>query len=191
MQTPLLSFSLGYSYASSAFLSTIITITGGIFTIVWGSVSDRVGTKKIMMICALWLCVCFLLYTQAGLGLWAVVTFQLLFGVCANAVYGVIYTIVGVSCEKGDAVTATGFTIMGMYVGAGVGALVVGKLVELGGGWESIQGYNAALVTFAVVLAVAFVVIILFTRETSGKKRGKDFALVSLESCNIFIDNDK
>jgi MFS family permease len=185
MQTPLLSFSLGYSYASSAFLSTILTITGGIFTIVWGSVSDRVGTKKIMMICALWLCVCFLLYTQASAGLWVIVVLQLLFGVCANAVYGVIYTIVGVSCEKGDAVTSTGFALFGMYIGAGCGAVLVGRLVELGGGWESVSGYNSALITFAVLLAVAFVVVLLFTRETSGKKRGKDFSLVSLKSCNI------
>jgi hypothetical protein len=28
-------------------------------------------------------------------------------------------------------------------------------------------------------------VIVLFTGETGGKKRGKDFALVSLKSCNI------
>jgi hypothetical protein len=77
-----------------------------------------------------------------------------------------------------------GIAETGMYLG-GASPLVLGFFINTGGGWNAQGGYITGLYFLSSCMIVAFILTILFTRETAGKKRGKDWGLVSKESCGI------
>lgn len=70
-----------------------------------------------------------------------------------------------------------GISMTGMYLGA-VSPIVLGFLINKGGGWNSYSGYITGLYFLASCMVIAFLFILFFTRETVGKKRGKDWSLV-------------
>ena len=70
----------------------------------------------------------------------------------------------------------------GMLVG-GFGAIVMGQLIELGGGYQEVRGFNLGLNFIAGVSLLTAVLILLFTRETIGRMYAHDRALVSRERC--------
>jgi len=120
-----------------------------------------------------------------GISLITLVACQLFLGCCSNGVYPVMYNYVAKSTEKGAVATANGILNTGLYVGACIATPIMGKCIDLGGGFEAISGYNTGLVVMCGCMIVTFFIFLLFTRETNGPRVGKDFAIVSAEKCNV------
>lgn len=177
-----LAFVAHYSMAAVAAYSVIFTITGGIGQIVWGLISDRVGRKYSLIAMFLWLAVAYLLFLYAGEGVGALVAIQLFAGMSTNGVYPALYALASDSSEKGAVAIANGLNMGGPVLG-GLGTIFVGYIIEFGGGYSSPTGFMIALYFLAGVMALAAVLIALFTRETAGKYQHLDRALVSRESC--------
>ncbi|MFP3123790.1 MFS transporter [Ectobacillus funiculus] len=190
---PYLTFVADFTITEAAGWSVIFTITGGIGQIFWGTLSDKIGRKITLLICFAWLAVSFWLFQFVASGLTALILIQLFAGCATNAIFPVLYSLVTDSAKKGYIGTANGIALTGLYTG-GLSPFVLGLLIQAGGGWNSSSGYMSGLYFMIACMILAFFLILFFTRETVGAKRGRDFSLVSKESCNIYdntVQNDK
>lgn len=183
--TPYITFVMGQGAAAAASLSVVFTITGGLGQIIWGAISDKIGTKTVLQIGFIWLAISFFLLRFAGAGIVALIALQLLFGLAINGMAAVMFKISAVSSERGGSTMANSIITAGMYLGGAVATAIVGFAITTGGGWASESGYMTGLAVIVGAMIVALVVITLFTREINGPRRGKDFALVSMKSCNL------
>jgi len=184
---PYLVFVGKFSIAAAAGWSTIFAITGGIGQIVWGTLSDKIGRKVTLLITFFWLAVGVYLmqYTTNGIG-W-LIGIQLFAGCATNAIFPVLYSLTTDSSEKGAAAISNSVTLFGLYIG-GVAPWILGLLIGAGGGWHARPGFVYGLWFLVGMLAIAWVVILLFSRETRGPWRGKDLSLVNMKSCNVSLD---
>lgn len=187
--SPYLTFVGHFSLSEAAAFSVLFTITGGLGPIIWGTLSDKIGRKVVLLICFAWLAVALWLFQFIGHGLVALILIQLFAGCATNAIFALSYTFVGDSAKKGYMGTAIGINLTGLYAG-GFSPFVLGWLISLGGGWESAAGYMYGLYFLVGCMVLAFLLMLFFTRETVGAKRGRDFSLVSLKACNILDTAD-
>jgi sugar phosphate permease len=178
-----LAFVAHYSLAKVAALSVLFTITGGIGQIVWGSISDRLGRKFSLILMFLWLTVAFSLFRFAGDSVGALVAVQLFAGMATNGVYPVLYALSSDSSERGAVAIANGLNMGGLILG-GFGTVVVGAIIQWGGGFSSPTGFMVSLYFLAGTMALTALMLALFTRETAGRFMHLDRALVSRESCH-------
>lgn len=183
--TPYITYIGGLDPSASATVSALYTLTGGVGPIVWGIISDKIGTKRTMQICCLWLCASFILMQCAQFGMVWVVATQLFMGCAISSVYSLIYKYVAVSSERGGVAMGNSLSVAGMYLGGSISSLTVGKIIDAGGGFYNTSGYMASLYVLAGAMFVAFLLTTLFTRETNGPRFRRDFSLVSLKSCNL------
>ncbi len=183
--TPYITFVGNFDPALAASLSVVFTITGGLGQVVWGGLSDKIGSKTALLICTMWLVVAFVLMQFAGISLTLMIILQLFMGFALNAVYAMIYKFIAVSSEKGGVVMGNSLVVFGMYFGGGIATFVIGALIDAAGGWQTAAGYYAGLYVMAGMMLAAFLITLLFTRETNGPRFRKDFALVSLKACNL------
>jgi len=181
---PYLAFVAEYDYSKAAAYSLLYTITGGLGQVVWGRISDYIGRKTSLLFCFAWLAVWVLLLPQVKMGLGALVGIQLALGFCVNALFALIYAMVQDSAPKGAIGTAMGLNVTASIIGAFTPA-ILGGLIAAGGGWSSAGGYQTGVVFMCVCMVIGFLVILLFSHETVGKRRGKDWALVSLKAAGI------
>jgi MFS family permease len=177
-----LAFVAHFDLALVATYSVLFTITGGLGQIVWGSISDRYGRKYSLVVMFLWLTVAFLLFRYVGEGVGVMILVQLFAGMATNGVYPVLYAMASDSSEKGAIAIGNGLNMGGLIIG-GFGPILVGWLIGLGGGYQSPDGFMASLYVLAAIMLLAAVMIALFTRETAGRFRHRDRALVSVASC--------
>lgn len=171
--------------AQAASLGVVFTITGGLGQIFWGKVSDKIGVKRIAQLCVIWLAIAFALLKFSYLGIGYLIGFQLLFGFVINAVFILTFQGAAVSAGPGASILSNSVVTCGMYAGGCVATIIVGAMIDRGGGWESVAGYNTSLIFIVVANVISVVLITLFTREVNGKRLGKDFSLVSVEKCNL------
>jgi MFS family permease len=183
--TPYITYIGNFDPNEAAAYSIVYTVTGGLGQIFWGNLSDRIGSKRALLICTAWLGVAFVLMQFAGRGLGLLIALQLFMGFALNAVYAMIYKYVAISSEKGGITFGNSLIVCGMYLGGASATFILGRIIDLGGGWNSESGYLSGLYTLAIAMAIGFVITLLFTRETNGPKFKKDFSLVSLEACNL------
>lgn len=180
-----LTYCADYSYTAAASLSIVFTLTGGLGQIIWGYLSDKIGTKRVLLICSLWLAVGFFLMQYISISIVALVGLQLFIGCCTNAVYPVMYNYIAHSAEPGTMVTAYGIMNTGLYFGACVSTVIIGWIIDLGGGLTSITGYYTGLYSMVIAMVITITLFFFFTHEVTGPRVGKDFALVSFKSCNL------
>ena len=181
--TPYLTYKCGMENSAAAF-SVVFTITSGLGQLFWGTVSDRVGAKRTVLICAAWLFLCFLLLPLMRLGAFVLVAIQLVMGFCMNASFPVLYTLAGASVSKEQLATAISCCNFSMVIG-GLFPYIIGMFINAGGGFESAAGYNVSLVFMCASLAIGFLATLLLAHEVTGPRRGRDWALTSYESCGI------
>jgi MFS family permease len=179
-----LAFVAHYDFARVAAYSVVFTITGGIGQVMWGSVSDRIGRKYTLIICFLWLTVGMLLLREIGISLAWLVAVQLFAGLATNGIYPVLYAMGSDSSEKGAIAIGNGLQMVGQGIG-GLSPILLGWLINFGGGFSSARGFDYGLYFLAGLVLLAAVLMALFTRETTGRFVHRDRALVSRESCNI------
>ena len=182
--TPYLTYQCGMENSAAAAFSVVFTITSGLGQLFWGTVSDRVGAKRTVLICAAWLFLCFLLLPLMRLGTFVLVAIQLVMGFCMNASFPVLYTLAGASVSKEQLATAISCCNFSMVIG-GLFPYIIGMFINAGGGFESAAGYNVSLVFMCASLAIGFLATLLLAHEVTGPRRGRDWALTSYESCGI------
>ncbi len=91
----------------------------------------------------IWLTVAFLLFRYAGSSLGALVAVQLFAGLATNGIYPVLYAMASDSSERGAVAIANGLNLGGVVLG-GFGTIVVGAIIEWGGGYSSDAGSSSA-----------------------------------------------
>lgn len=174
-----LAYIADYDYAIAASLSIVFTITAGLGQIVWGSLSDKFGAKRCLIIATLWYAVGLALMPMISQGFFFLIACQLFMGCASNGLFIIIYDLLTKSCRPGTTITTFGFANVGLYIGAAVGSIISGFLIDLGGGLSSVSGYMTAIYLFAVMAALACLITILFAREVCGKRLGKSWSLLS------------
>jgi MFS family permease len=174
----------GFSFAQAAAYSAVFTITGGIGQIFWGVVSDYIGRKLSLIIAFTWLAVGLYLLRFSAEGLGVLIAVQLFAGLATNAIFPVLYAFGSDSAEPGAMGTANSILLFFLYVG-GVSPLVIGFLIGAGGGFEDATGYFYALYFLVAVALISAIIIALFTRETVGRFKERDRALVSRERTHV------
>lgn len=174
----------GFSFAEAAAYSAVFTITGGIGQIFWGIVSDYIGRKISLIIAFTWLAVGLYLLRFSAVSLTVLIVVQLVAGLATNAIFPVLYAFGSDSAEKGAVGTANSILLFFLYLG-GVSPLVIGWLIGLGGGFANETGYFYALYFLVAVALISAIIIALFTRETVGRFKDRDRALVSRERTNV------
>ena len=184
---PYLSFVGNMSIAAAAGWSVFFTITGGVGQIFWGTISDRIGRKRALLITFIWLAVGMYLMRYSVNGLGYLIGIQLFAGMATNAIFPLLYSLASDSSEHGAMGIANSITLVGMYVG-GIAPYILGVFINLGGGWKSASGYGYGSWFLTGCCLLSALVIFLFARETRGPGKGRDFSLSSLEKCNIKMD---
>ncbi|GMA63492.1 MFS transporter [Alicyclobacillus fastidiosus] len=182
--TPYLAFVAHYNFAQAAAYSVIFTITGGLGQIFWGFMSDKFGRKFVLIFCFLWLTAAMILLQFTRIDLAWLIFVQLFAGVATNGIYPVLYALSSDSAEKGSLAVGNGLNMVGQGIG-GMSPLVLGPLIGLGGGFASATGYVYGLYFLSGLMFIAAILMAFFTRETIGKFKKADKALVRVESCNI------
>lgn len=182
--TPYITYICQIDNSAAVVLSSVFAITAGLGQIFWGSVSDKIGCKRTILICAAWLFVCFLLLPQIQRGVGMLIAIQLLMGFCTNASFPVINNFCGRSVKPNQLASALGLCAGSMIIG-GMVPYLLGVFISSAGGFSAAGGYTTSLFFMCALLAAGFLVILLFTHEVIGPRRGKDWALTSYESCGI------
>ncbi len=181
---PYLAFVAHYDYAQASAFSLLYMITGGLGQIVWGRISDYIGRKLSLLICFAWLAVWVLMLPNVAYSLGALVGIQLAIGFCVNAIFAIVYAMVQDSAPKGAMGTAMGLNVSATLIGAFT-PYILGALIAFGGGWEAMSGYQSGVIFMSCCMIAGFIIILLFSHETAGKRRGRDWALVSYKSAGI------
>ncbi|EJD6662428.1 MFS transporter [Providencia sp. CRE-3FA-0001] len=147
----------GLSLAASAGLSIIFTLTGVVGQIVWPWLSDILGRKRTLIICGLWMSIGIALFYFAT-SMPKIIAIQLFFGLVANAVWPIYYAMASDNANDQSISTANGIITTSMFIGGALSPLLMGWLINLGGGWNSSLGY---IYTFFAMAACALLGVIL------------------------------
>jgi MFS family permease len=173
-----LAFVARYDFAQAAAFGVLFTVTGGLGMVVWGWISDRLGRKLSLVVVFLWLAAAFYLFQYTSVSLGWLVGAQLFAGLAINAPYTLVYAIAIDSARPNTTGVATSLVGVGLAIGGGAGPLLVGVLVDLGGGFSSTSGYHMALYAISALMLLAAALAALFTRETTGWFLPRDRALI-------------
>lgn len=148
---------VGLSFAAAAAYSTIFTITGILGQIFWPTISDYIGRRNTLIICGVWMAVATgSFYFARSIG--AYIGLQLLIGVVANAPWPIFYAAATDAAPRNATGTANGFITTAMFIGGGFAPLIIGFLISIGGGWNSISGYN---MSFVMMMAAGLIGVVL------------------------------
>ncbi|EOE0250249.1 MFS transporter [Klebsiella oxytoca] len=158
----------GLSLAASAGLSIIFTLTGTLGQIIWPWLSDSFGRKRTLIVCGLWMSIGIALFYFAT-NMPRLIAIQLFFGLVANAVWPIYYAMASDSAEERATSTANGIITTAMFIGGGISPLLMGWLIQFGGGWENPAGYIYAFFTMAGCALLGMLLQLMTTDKTPRK----------------------
>ncbi|WP_313659884.1 MFS transporter [Pseudomonas coleopterorum] len=165
---------VGLSLAESAGMSVVFTITGILGQLLWPSLSDLIGRKITLVICGVWMAVSIAAFYFAS-SITSIVVIQLFFGLVANAVWPIFYAVASDSAEPGATSTANGVITTALFLGGGLAPVVMGTLIGLGGGWNTLTGYVICFF-FMAGCALTGVVLQLCTSSRTAAQREVELA---------------
>ncbi|WP_110647330.1 MFS transporter [Salinicola peritrichatus] len=155
------------SLAAAAGMSIFFTLTGILGQLLWPTLSDIIGRKTTLVICGIWMAASVgAFYFATNMATMVIV--QLVFGLVANAVWPIYYAVASDSSPASATSTANGVITTAMFIGGGLSPIVMGWLISLGGGWESLPGYVLCFF-FMAGCALLGVFLQLFTRPLDVK----------------------
>lgn len=139
---------LHLSLAESAAMSVVFALTGILGQLIWPSLSDIIGRRITLIICGLWMA------ASVGAFYFAdttaiIVVVQLLFGLVANAVWPIYYAVASDSAQPSATSTANGIITTSMFIGGGIAPVLMGTLINAGGGWTTLSGYTVCFFVMA------------------------------------------
>jgi MFS family permease len=184
-----LAFVAHYNYAQAAGYSAVFTITGGIGQFAWGMVSDHLGRKLSLFVTFLWLAAGIFLLQFTSVNLALLIAVQLFAGLATNAIYPVLYAYASDSAYDNGMGTANSFMCFMLYIG-GISPIILGLLISAGGGYHSATGYVLGLYFMVLICLLSAVLLVLFTRETIGRFKGRDFGVFTPERCNVKLSSE-
>ncbi|HHC3757291.1 MFS transporter [Klebsiella pneumoniae] len=158
----------GLSLAASAGLSIIFTLTGTLGQVIWPWLSDSFGRKRTLIVCGLWMSIGIALFYFAT-NMPRLIAIQLFFGLVANAVWPIYYAMASDSAEERATSTANGIITTAMFIGGGISPLLMGWLIQFGGGWENPAGYIYAFFTMAGCALLGMLLQLMTTDKTPRK----------------------
>lgn len=97
------------------------------------------------------------------------IAIQLFFGLVANAVWPIYYAMASDSAEERATSTANGIITTAMFIGGGISPLLMGWLIQFGGGWENPAGYIYAFFTMAGCALLGMLLQLMTTDKTPRK----------------------
>jgi len=165
---PYLNHVSGLSLAASAGLSIIFTLTGTLGQVIWPWLSDSFGRKRTLIVCGLWMSIGIALFYFAT-NMPRLIAIQLFFGLVANAVWPIYYAMASDSAEERATSTANGIITTAMFIGGGISPLLMGWLIQFGGGWENPAGYIYAFFTMAGCALLGMLLQLMTTDKTPRK----------------------
>lgn len=92
-----------------------------------------------------------------------------IFGLVANAVWPIYYAMASDSAEERATSTANGIITTAMFIGGGISPLLMGWLIQFGGGWENPAGYIYAFFTMAGCALLGMLLQLMTTDKTPRK----------------------
>ncbi|MDJ1657147.1 MFS transporter, partial [Raoultella sp. Ech2A] len=155
----------GLSLASAAGLSIVFTLTGTLGQVIWPWLSDSLGRKRTLIICGLWMSIGIALFYFAT-NMPRLIAIQLFFGLVANAVWPIYYAMASDSADERATSTANGIITTAMFIGGGISPLLMGWLIQLGGGWSNPAGYIYAFFTMAGCALLGMLLQLMTTDKT-------------------------
>lgn len=164
-----LTFAHGYSYAAVASLSVVWAITGAFFQFLWPTISDRKGRKWIIVGAGFWQAVIMLLL-PVSTSLFMVVLVQLLYGMTVNAVFPTLFSTAADVAPSDRTGAVLGINFAATWLGAAIGSIVSGQVLQLLGGFQSAGAYHA-LFYIMVALSAITGIVRLFGKETNPPRR--------------------
>ena len=156
----------GLSFAASAGMSVVFTVTGILGQLVWPSLSDVIGRKTTLVICGLWMAASVGAFYFAN-SMHLIILVQLLFGLVANAVWPIYYAAASDAAPPASTSTSNGIVTTAMFIGGGLAPALMGELIAAGGGWTAIHGYTLCFFTMAAS-ALAGVLLQLLAKVPDG-----------------------
>lgn len=182
---PLWIYNIGkYSAVQTVAYTVLFAFTGGLGQILWGSLSDTLGRKFSFMVIFVWAIVGYYLMQFSLINLGWLIGTQIFIGFATNAPFPIFYTTAYDVADKRTKGALMGFVDVSFYVGALL-LLPVGGLISLGGGLASTTGYLWVLYMLMGIYALAFVLTLLFSRETKGWYFKKDWSVFPRHRSNI------
>lgn len=140
---------MGLDLAKAAGLSAVFTITGIMGQIFWPSLSDKIGRRKTLILCGIWMAVGIASFCLTQ-GVISVIIIQLIFGFSANAIWPIYYATASDYAEQDAMGTANSIITVALYVGGAIAPILMGSLLTNFGGWHNATGYTLCFILMSV-----------------------------------------
>ncbi|MFW2047238.1 MFS transporter [Acinetobacter variabilis] len=140
---------VGMDLAKAAGLSAVFTITGIMGQIFWPSLSDKIGRRKTLILCGIWMAVGIASFCLTQ-GVVSVIIIQLIFGFSANAIWPIYYATASDYAEQDAMGTANSIITFALYVGGAIAPILMGSLLTSFGGWHNATGYTLCFILMSV-----------------------------------------
>lgn len=140
---------VGLDLAKAAGLSAVFTITGIMGQIFWPSLSDKIGRRKTLILCGIWMAVGIASFCLTQ-GVISVIIIQLIFGFSANAIWPIYYATASDYAEQDAMGTANSIITVALYVGGAIAPILMGSLLTNFGGWHNATGYTLCFILMSV-----------------------------------------
>lgn len=138
-------------------ISAVSAVSSGVAAVVAGRQGDRVGYRKILLVCTI--CACVLLIPQAFVQeVWQLLVLRALVGACIGATFPVVSAVIAVRVPRERQGAAHGINNSAGAVGRSLGPI-------LGAAVAATLGFRAVFISGAVLYGLVSVIVALMVRD--------------------------